>query len=393
VTAGVLDGLAAERAALEPELREVRRALHRQPELAFAEHRTAELVAGRLRRLGLAPRTGIAGTGVMADLDTGRAGPTLLLRAELDALPVQERAGRPYGSAVPGVMHACGHDAHVSALLGTAALLVRRARALTGRVRLLFQPAEELGAGAAAAIAAGALDGVDEAVSAHVVTDFPFAVIGLREGETALGVDLFALTVAGQGRHSAALQRRRDPVLAAAQLVTRLQSAVPDAARREETLTVASLEGGTAANVVAQAVTLRGSLRWIQPAVRAQALAGMREIADGVCGELGVTYELSISASVPVLRCAGAPTALLAGAAAAAGARMVFDPGVIPGSDDFAHIAERVPSAFAAVGAGGRGCGPHHSPDFDIDERSIGLTAEILTRAVISRLISREAPR
>jgi amidohydrolase len=176
----VPEQLTSERAALEPELIETRRALHRQPELAFAEHRTAELVAQRLRALGLEPRTGVGGTGVIADIRGVRPGSTLLLRADMDALPLDEVAGREYGSEVPGRMHACGHDAHTSALLGVAALLATRIDAINGRVRLLFQPAEEIGAGAAAVIADGGLDGVDEALGAHVLSPMPFGVAGTR---------------------------------------------------------------------------------------------------------------------------------------------------------------------------------------------------------------------
>ena len=182
---------------LEPELVAIRRALHEQPELAFAEHRTAALVADRLRTLGLEPQTGVGGTGVIADIEGARSGPTLLLRADMDALPLEETPGRSYGSRVPGRMHACGHDAHTSALLGAGSLLAPHARSLAGRVRLLFQPAEEVGAGALAVIADGALDGVDEAIGAHVFSPMPFGVVGTRAGEFLVGAEFFELTVEG----------------------------------------------------------------------------------------------------------------------------------------------------------------------------------------------------
>jgi amidohydrolase len=162
------DALGGDRAALEPELIETRRTLHRNPELAFAEHRTAKLLANRLRAIGYEPRVGVGRTGVIADLEGGRPGPTLLIRADMDALPLDELPGRAYGSQVPGRMHACGHDAHTGALLGVAALLATRREQLAGRVRLLFQPAEETGQGAQAAIDDGALEDVDEALIAHV---------------------------------------------------------------------------------------------------------------------------------------------------------------------------------------------------------------------------------
>lgn len=384
----MFEQLVRDRAALEPELVAIRRALHEQPELAFAEHRTAELVAIRLRTLGLDPQTGVGGTGVIADIDGARSGPTLLLRADMDALPLEETPGRSYGSRVPGRMHACGHDAHTSALLGAASLLAPYARSLAGRVRLLFQPAEEVGAGALAVIADGALDGVDEAIAAHVFSPMPFGVVGTRAGEFLVGADFFELAVEGGGGHSGIANEARDTVFAAAQLVSALQSV----ADREETsptetlvLTIASIEGGTAANVIASRVTLRGTLRWLDPTVRDRALARMEQIATGVCAALRVNHDLRVPATVPVLRCKKEPTALLGDAADSAGAT-VIDPGIVPVSEDFAHVAERVPTGFIAVGAGGEGCGAHHAPDFDIDERAIGLTAEILARAALARL-------
>jgi amidohydrolase len=383
----VPEQLASERAALEPQLIETRRALHRRPELAFAEHRTAELVAQRLRALGLEPRTGVGGTGVIADIGGAHPGPRLLLRADMDALPLDEVPGREYGSEIPGRMHACGHDAHTSALLGTATLLASRTEAINGRVRLLFQPAEEIGAGAAAAIADGALDGVDEALAAHVFSPMPFGQVGTRAGEMMVGLDLFELVVAGGGGHSGIAHQSRDAVFAAAQLVTALQSIAARETAPSDTLvlTVASIEGGTAANVVAGTVTLRGTLRWLEQPVRERALERLRQISDGVCAALRVTAELSLQATVPVLRCSESSSALLADAAAASGAT-VIDPGVIPASEDFARLGERVPAAFVVVGAGGEGCGAHHAPDFDIDERAIGMTAEVLARAALARL-------
>jgi amidohydrolase len=385
----VPEQLATERAALEPELIETRRALHRQPEPAFAEHRTAELVAQRLRALGLEPRTGVGRTGVVADIDGARPGPTLLLRADMDALPLQEIPGRAYGSEVPGCMHACGHDAHTSALLGAAALLAPRTGAIAGRVRLLFQPAEEVGAGAAAMIADGALDGVDEALGAHVFSPVPFGVVGTRAGEMLVGLDMFELIVTGGGGHSGIAHESRDAVFAAAQLVSALQSIAARETAPADTLvlTIASIEGGTAANIVADTVTLRGTLRWLDTDLRAHALERMEQIADGVCGALRVKAELRTPVTLPVLRCSETSSALLADAAAAAGVT-VIDPGVVPASEDFAHLAERVPAGFIMVGAGGEGCGAHHAPDFDIDERAIGVTAEILARAALARLRS-----
>lgn len=381
----LVDDLRRARVALDPELIDVRRAVHRRPELAFEEHHTAELVAARLRRLGFDAHTGVGRTGVIADLDCGD-GPALLLRADMDALPLDEVAGRSHGSEHAGRMHACGHDAHTSALLGAAALLVARSDELAGRVRFLFQPAEETGAGAVAVIADGALEGIDEAVAEHVSSFMPYGTVGLRVGDYAVGADQFALAVHGRGGHSGIAHTARDTVFAAAQLVTALQT-LPRESPPGQTLamSIASISGGIAPNVVAESVTLRGTLRWLDRRVRDHAVRRLDEIAKGICDALRVEGERRILATVPVLRCAEGPTDHLREGAQASGAT-VIDPGIIPASEDFANIAERVPAGFVSVGAQTPGGGAHHAPEFDIDERAIGLSAEILARTALAKL-------
>jgi amidohydrolase len=349
-----------------------------------------------LRALGLSPRTGVGGTGVTADLEGAAGpGPTLLIRADMDALPLDEVEGREYGSQERGRMHACGHDAHTSALLGAATVLAQRADELRGRVRLMFQPAEEIGLGALAMIDDGVLDGVDEAIGAHVFSPVPFGAAALRAGEFLVGADLFELSVEGGGGHSGIASQSVDAVFAAAQLVTALQSIVARETADAETLvlTIASIDGGTAANVIASRVILRGTIRWLDLTVRERALTRIEQIAAGVCSALRVTHTLNVTSTMPVLRCAEGPTALLSAAAEAAGITVV-DPGIVTASEDFANVAEKVPTGFIAVGAGGDAgqFGVHHAPDFDIDERAIALTAEILARAAVARLGGAELP-
>lgn len=382
------DELSCDRSSIEEELVQTRRSLHRRPELSFAEHQTAAFVATQLRRLGLDPRCGVGGTGVVADLEGARPGPTLLLRADMDALPIDEIAGRIYGSEVPGVMHACGHDAHTSALLGAAQLLCARRAMFAGRIRFLFQPAEETGMGANAVIADKALDGVSEALGAHVFSAMPLGHVGVRAGDLLVGADLFEFIVRGGGGHAAMAHGSRDAVLAAAHLITALQAIVARETSPSTTLvlSLASIEGGTAANVMAREVTVRGTLRWSLSAVREHALTRMEEIASGVCRALRVEHEFLVRASVPPLRCAAPLATLLSETANACDGTMAVDPGVLPLGEDFAVIADVVPAAFCFVGAAGPGNGMHHAPDFDIDERVIGMTAEILARAALSRL-------
>ena len=349
------DDLVRDRWALEREFVQTRRALHQRPELSLAEHKTAALVISRLRALGLQPRSRVGETGVIADLEGDRPGPTLLLRADMDALPIDEIAGRSYGSQVRGVMHACGHDAHTSSLLGVARLLCARRDLISGRIRLFFQPAEETAHGARAMIEDGALDGVDEALAAHVSSTIPFGAVAVRAGQLLAGADLFELTITGGGGHAALSEQSRDAVFASAQLITALQSIVA----RETSpasmlvLSIASIQGGTAANVTARDVTMRGTLRWSVPDVRAHALTRIAQIADGVCGALRVTHQLRVRATVPPLHCAAPPAALLNDAANASHGITTIDPGVLAVADDFALICELVPAAYCLVGAAG----------------------------------------
>ncbi len=366
----VADGLSAEREALEPDLVELRRALHRRPELAFEEHATQALVAERLWALGLEPRTGVGGTGVVADLVGERPGPMLLLRADLDALPVQEVPGRDYGSQVPGAMHACGHDAHTAALVGAATLLGRRRSELRGTVRLLFQPAEELARGALAVIADGALDGVAAALGAHVLAPMPYGTVAVWQGEALSGVDFYELRVRGETGHSAVAGAGTAALPAAARIAVALD---------ELGLAPASVEGGRAANVVAGEVTLRGTLRWGDEGEREQVLTRVEEAA----ARAGTGHELRRMASAPVLVNDPALAAVVSAAVRATGRAQPLDPGRLPFSDDFAHIARRVPSCFFGVGSGGPGAPPHHHPAFDLDERAIGLMAEVFARSAL----------
>jgi amidohydrolase len=215
---------------LEPDLIRLRRDLHRHPELAFAERRTASIVRERLEALGLAVRSGVGGTGVVADLEGTEPGPRVLVRADMDALPITEQTGLDYSSTTPGVMHACGHDAHVSALIGTATVLAGM-HELPGSIRFCFQPGEELLTGARRMIADGVMDGVDAVLGAHLLSPIPFGTISMAHGPFLAGGDLFELRVIGKAGHGGTPQSSIDPVYAAAQVITALQSIRRDRAR------------------------------------------------------------------------------------------------------------------------------------------------------------------
>jgi amidohydrolase len=380
----VADDVARDCQALEPALTRIRRTLHAHPELSGGERETAALVAAELRRLELDVRTGVGGTGVMADIGPPRGG-ALLLRADLDALPLQETSGRPYGSTVPGVMHACGHDAHVAALLGAATLLSRRRGELKRPVRLLFQPAEEVGRGARAVIDDGALAGVEAAVATHVIAPLPFGQVAVWRDGALCGVDFFELELEGAAGHSAQARAGSGVVLAASQMIAQLDGLASDGASRGLLLAVvASVQAGHAANVLAARAMLRGTIRWQHQADREGALERVAQQLEAVTAATGTIGRWSIPARVPVLRNAPAIAALVDAAVHATGRAHASDPGLLPFSDDFAHIAERVPACYVGVGAGGPHAAPHHHPAFDVDERAIGLSAEILTRTALA---------
>jgi amidohydrolase len=373
---------------LDGELIALRRDIHRHPELGFSEVRTSAIAAERLRELGLSVRTGVAETGILADLEGERPGGTILLRADMDALPVEERSGRDYASVIPGVMHACGHDAHVSALLGAAKLLAARRGRLAGRVRFLFQPAEELAGGAVKMIEGGALEGVDKVIGAHVFSAVPFGVVATRSGPFFAGIDAFELAIIGRAGHGGMPHMSVDPIVAAAHVVTALQSIVSRETRPGDQLvvSVSAISGGTAPNVVVERVTLRGTVRWYSQSNREHALERIASIASGVCSAMRAKSELKIITSAPVTVNADGPVELITSAVNATGRASVMDPGPLTVSEDFSEFSRIVPGCLFAVGAGGPDAAPHHHHAFDIDERSIGLTAEIFVRAALDAL-------
>lgn len=380
-------GLGDAIARLEPDLIRLRRDLHQHPELAFAEERTASIVRERMEGLGLRVRSGVGGTGVVADLEGPRPGPTVLIRADMDAIPVSERTGLAYASITPGVMHACGHDAHVSALIGVATVLTEM-HDLAGTIRFCFQPAEEVLTGAQRMIADGVMDGVDCVFGAHLLSSISFGTVSVAHGPLLAGGDLFELRVIGKAGHGGTPQSSVDPLYAAAQIVTALQSVVARETRPGEPLVVSinAIHGGSAANVTVEVVTLRGTIRWFAAPERERGLARIEAIARAVGEGLRVRVEFEIMGGAPVTANVPEYAALVDEAVTETERATPIDPGPITATDDFAHLLAMKPGAFCLVGAGGPDAFPHHHPDFDIDERAISLTSEILARAAIKAL-------
>jgi amidohydrolase len=375
----------AEAESIAAELIDTRRTLHARPELGFEEKETCRLVSGRLKSLGLAPKV-MAGTGVSA-LITGKApGKVLMLRADMDALPIAEETGFPYASKVPGKMHACGHDFHTSILLGAARLLARN-RPSRGTVKLNFQPAEEGLHGAKGMIAAGIMEApkVDAAFGCHIWQGIPVGKVGVVSGPAMAAVDKFSITIHGVGGHAAYPHLAVDPVLIASQVVGALQSIASRTISPLDSVvvTVASIHGGTAFNIIPPSVTMNGTVRSFSKNVRREVPKRMAAIVKQVAAAMGGRGEVEYWNEDPALVNDAALAAFFRDVAAdIVGKRNVIDAEPSMGGEDMALYQERVPGCFIFVGSGPKGAVfPHHHPRFNPDERTLPIATALLTEA------------
>ncbi len=381
--------IATTAAAIAPHLIAIRRDLHAHPELAFHEVRTAGVVADELTRLGIPHRVGVGGTGVVGTITGARAGPTLILRADMDALPILEQTGLDYASTVPGRMHACGHDIHTATLLGAAAVLAGMTDGLAGTVRLVFQPAEEVGTGARAMIGDGVMDGADLAIGFHNYPAMPVGRLGFCRGGCMAAVDVFDLVITGRSGHAAHPDECVDPIAAAAFLIAQLQTIVGREIRPTQAcvVTIAAIHAGDASNTIPDHCTLRGTVRTLEPAVRDQAEAALRRICAGVDAAMRVVTTVEYVREIPPTLNDGP---LLDRVMAAVGAQLgdVVDEGEPSlGGEDFALMAERVPSCHLRVGAGLPGRHDRlHNSDYQPAEDCIALGVQALARAAVEVL-------
>lgn len=358
----------------------LRRRLHEHPELGLELPRTQRAVLDELDDLGLSITTGTTTTSVVADLDGGRPGPTVLLRGDMDALPMPERTGLDFASAEPGRMHACGHDAHTAMLAGAARVLSDRRTELAGRVRFMFQPGEEGFHGARYMIDEGVLDGVDYAYALHISPNLPSGWIGVRGGPTMASADVFNIEIVGQGGHASMPHLAVDPVPVACELVGALQSFVT---RRVEVfdpavVTVARIEAGTTNNVIPERAVLEGTIRALSEATRERARAGVRQLAANIAAahdceafvELEAGYPVTINdhdAADHVLRIADKTMGR---------GRTVTFPAPVMGAEDFSYVLQQVPGAMAFLGVCPPGSDPSnapacHSPRMLLDEEAM----------------------
>jgi amidohydrolase len=370
---------------LHERIRALRRDIHRHPELGYEEHRTSALVADTLRSLGVSVQTGVARTGVVGSLEGG-TGPTVALRADMDALPIQEENEVDYASQVPGVMHACGHDAHVAVLLGAAMLLAEDPP--PGRVRFLFQPSEEGPdeegkSGGRRFVEEGVMEGVDAVFGLHVSSDFPVGTIGVRPGALMAAADLFEVEILGKGCHGAHPHKGTDPVVLAAHVVLALQQIV---ARRVDpveagVVTVGALEAGTKHNIISERALLKGTTRAFDSQVREQILQEL-ERACSVARALGGDFRLTVKGGgyPPTVNDVEMTALVRAAGRDLLGADNVLEVKPRMVAEDFSFLAQEAPGCFSRLGTATPGQPERriHSPTFDIDEDALPVGAALL---------------
>ena len=370
------------------EMIETRRDLHAHPETAFEEVRTAGVVAERLKQLGLEVRTGVGRTGVLATVKGARPGKTVLLRADMDALPIHEENDVPYRSLTAGKMHACGHDCHTSILLGISRRLVEERDELPGQVKLCFQPAEEQGGGAIEMIDDGALEGPrpDAAFGLHVWQDLDLGKIGITPGPFMAAVDEFEVTLRGRGAHAAMPEMGLDPIVAAAHVVSALQTIASRGTDpfKAVVVSVTQVKAGTAFNIIPETAWLNGTVRVFDDGVWNELPARFEKIVRGVAEGLGCTADIRYTRHNRATVNDPAMAELAREAAIeVVGRENVVDNVITMGGEDFSWFLNQVPGCFIAVGSRNASRGltyGHHHPRFDVDEASLAIGAEILLR-------------
>ncbi|TMD22453.1 MAG: amidohydrolase [Chloroflexi bacterium] len=368
-----------------------RRELHALPELSFKEFETSRYLVERLD--ALSPdrlEAGVAGTGVVADLKGTRPGRAVLVRADIDALPIQEAGELAFRSSHRGVMHACGHDVHMAIALEVARAMAQRRARLSGMVRFVFQPAEERAGGAAPMIEAGVLDGIDRVIGLHVWSELPVGQVSVRAGAMMAGADMFTLTIRGLGGHGAQPQFAVDAVVIAAQVVSALQTLASreTAPAAPMVITLGSIHGGTAANIVAGEVVIQGTLRSLDPGLRTNMLRRIAELAEGIATAMRGHCEFKLESAAPPVINDGRVAAMVADAARGVvgdDAVVAFEPLMV--GEDFAYFLQARPGCFFLLG--GAPEGPrvgHHTAEFRIDERCLSVGFRVMSAAVLRLL-------
>ena len=385
-----IDGLTEE---VTDELIQIRRTIHQNPELGFEEFETAKLVSGVLDRLGILQRTGVGGTGVVGIIEGAGPGKTVAIRADMDALPIDEQSGVPFASKVPGKMHACGHDAHTAIALGAAMVLNQIKDQLKGRVKLIFQPNEEGLGGAQAMIADGVFEdpAIDIVLGYHNWPPLEAGKVGYQTGAVFAASDFFDITLKGVSGHAAHPHTTVDTITAAAYFITQLQTIVSREISPTDPVVVSigQIEGGTTRNIIANEVRLSGGVRGQSTEVMKRVEETMRRLLDGIKAGMRVDYELDHRVAVPVLR--NDPAILdpvLSSAKSILGDENVEALAYSSmGSEDLAYFTERFPSAHLRIGSKIDGLDTMlHKANYDCNEAAIPTGVRAISRAALDLL-------
>ncbi|HRF49323.1 MAG TPA: amidohydrolase [Anaerolineales bacterium] len=384
--------------ALAPEMIERRRDFHRHPELGFQEVRTASVVARVLTELGVEVRTGVGKTGVIGLLEGERPGPTVLLRFDMDALPIQEENAVDYASTTPGVMHACGHDGHTAIGLTVARLLTEARANLAGTFKLVFQPAEEGLGGARAMVADGALEGPAPIASfgLHLWNTKPLGWVAATDGPVMSAADRFTIRLHGRGGHAASPSESRDPVVAAAQIISALQSVVSRNvdALDQAVVSVTSIHSGTAFNIIPETVEILGTVRTFTPAVRERVIQRFNALVTGLAEAFEVESSIDYQSGTKAVANASVLAARVRELAALVpGVTNVVSQERTMGSEDMSEFMDDRPGCYFFIGSRNDEKGlnyGHHHPRFDFDERAL-VTGAALIAATAADFTARSA--
>ena len=375
---------------LEEELIALRRDFHAHPEIGFEEERTAKIVETYLRELGIETAR-LAKTGVVGLIKGQAAHPVLMLRADLDALPVQEENEVAYASKNPGVMHACAHDAHTATLLIAARILMQHKDELKGTIKLVFQPNEE-NAGAVPMIEAGVLENptVDAAIGVHVWTPLPSGTIGISPGGVMAGLDIFKIAVKGAGGHTGYPETAIDPVIAAADIIQTAQRIQTReiSLLKPTVLMFGKINGGTKANIIPDTVTIEGSIRMLYDDREDQPVRRLQQLAERVAATHGCQCEMEwFRENIPLINDAAMTQMMTNAALKVADSKDRIVPYASTASEDFSEFSSRVPGVFVFLGTGNEAKGshyPHHHPRFNIDESVMVKGVELYIRGALT---------
>jgi carboxypeptidase Ss1 len=391
--------LVQEASTIQREIIATRRKIHEHPELSYNEKQTARLVARKLRALGIEVKTGIGGTGVVGLLEGKDGGKVVALRADMDALPVQEMTGEVFKSKVKGVMHACGHDSHVAMLLGAAMLLTKHKKDLKGSVKFLFQPAEEHGGkgGAKPMIRAGDMrdPDVDYVFGLHIYSDLPSGVFGLRAGPLMAAPDAFKIRIIGKGGHGSAPQQTVDPIFLAAQVINVLQGISGRMVDPVEpfVISVCSVHSGTKNNIIPDEAILEGTIRTLSPRLRSQALTKVRETVKAICRAYGAKCEIEfMEDAYPITINDKAVTEKVFKILRGIKGTRTMEVKPLLGGEDFSRFLREAPGTFYFLGTYNKrkGCTfPNHSSRFKIDEEVLKYGAASLATVALNFMNSK----